>query len=467
MSRRTFFYVAQIGLAGALALSVGPAGVSANSFAKNLVQSQNDSAQASEQAAGREDSESKVDAEQDQQDREQEQRARDEEKRDREQEKRDRERERVERLGELYDEGREALDEDKYDRARDKFSELAKANGPQTDAALYWQAYAEDRLGQRPAALQALADLKQRFPESHWLKDASALEIRVHQDAGQPPRPEAESDDELKILAIQSLMNSDPERAMPLLEKVLQGPASPKEKSKALFVLAQSGSPQSREIIGRIAHGQSNPDLQRKAVQYLGIFGGPEARKTMAEIYASSTDASLKTAILRSYMIGGDKERLFAAAKNEKDPVLRAEAIQQLGLVHGEQELAQLYGSETSPEIKMALLKAFFLAGDANKIADAARNEKDPEARRTAVRDLGLIHSDDSAKALQEIYAKETDRGIREEVLNAFFLQGNASAIVAIARTEKDAGLKKVAVQKLALMHSKEGSDYLMEILQK
>ena len=77
------------------------------------------------------------------------------------------------------------------------------------------------------------------------------------------------------MLAIQSLMNSDPDRAMPLLEKVLQGSETPKEKSKALFVLAQSGSPQGREIIGRIARGQSNPELQRKAVEYLGIFGGP------------------------------------------------------------------------------------------------------------------------------------------------------------------------------------------------
>jgi len=97
----------------------------------------------------------------------------------------------------------------------------------------------------------------------------------------------------------------------------------------------------------------------------------------------------------------------------------------------------------------------------------AAQGEKDPELRRAAVRNLGLIHSDESAKALQEIYSKETDREIKAEVLNAYFLQGNAKALVAIARSEKDAELKKTAVSKLALMHSKEGSDYLMELLQK
>jgi len=36
-----------------------------------------------------------------------------------------------------------------------------------------------------------------------------------------------------------------------------------------------------------------------------------------------------------------------------------------------------------------------------------------------------------------------------------------------IARSEKDPGLKKKAVEKLSLMGSKEGNDYLMEILEK
>jgi len=449
---------------GTFALLSRPAGANARESWQNFAQSPEGIA---ETVIHEDSSEMQGDRDQEQREREQEQRDREQEKRDREQEKRDRDQERVDRLEELYDNGREALDDEKYETARDRFAALAKANGPQTDAALYWEAYADQRLGQRQAALAAIADLKARFPQSRWQKDAGALEIEVRQGTGQPSRPEAQGDQELKMLAIQGLMNSDPERAMPLLEKVLQGPASPKEKSRAMFVLAQSGSPQGREIIGRIARGQSNPELQRKAVEYLAIFGGPEARKTTAEIYASSSDASLKRSILRSYMIGGDKERLFAAAKSEKDPALRREAIHQLGLVHGDQELDQLYQTENSPELRREILQAFFLAGDVKKMQEAAKSEKDPELRRAAVRNLGLVRSDDSGKALAEIYARETDRGIREEVLNAYFLQGNAGAIVAIAKVEKDPGLKKRAVEKLSLMHSKEASDYMMELLQK
>ena len=409
----------------------------------------------------------KQDQEQEKRDREQEKRDREQEKRDHEQEVRGREQEKRDRVSELYDDGREDLDEDHYDRAEAKFDELARTNGAQTDAALYWKAYAENRLGKRDTALATIADLKRRFPQSRWQKDAGALEIEVRQGTSHPSRPETQSDDELKMLAIQGLMNSDPERALPLLEKVLNGTATPREKSKALFVIAQSGSPEARQILGRIASGQSNPELQRKAVEYLGIFGGGEARKTLAEVYAKTGDEAVKRAILRSYMISGDKDDLFAAAKNEKDESLRREAIRQLGLVHGINELQQLYQKESSTDVKREILQAFFLAGDSGRLVEAATGEKDPELRRTAVRNLGLINSAESAKALQTIYAKEADRGVREEVLNAYFIQGNASALVAIARAEKDPELKKEAVSKLSLMHSKEGTDYLMEILQK
>ena len=413
------------------------------------------------------DSQEARDKEQEKREREQEAKEREDEKREREQEAREHAQEKIERLQELYDDGREDLDDDRYDRAAEKFRQLAEMNGPQTDAALYWKAYAENRLGKRDSALTTIADLKRRFPQSRWQKDATALEIEVKQSAGQTVKPADQSDEELKMLAIQGLMNSDAERATPLLEKVINGPGSPKEKSKALFVLAQSGSPQAREILGRIARGQTNPELQRKAVEYLGLFGGAEARKTLAEVYASSGDASVKHAILRSYMIGGDHERLFAAAKGEKDEPLRREAIRQLGLVHGTNELEQLYQTETSPDVRREILQAFFLAGDSARLVKAAQGEKDSELRRAAIRNLGLIHSDDSGKALQEIYSKETDHAVKVEVLNAYFLQGNAKALVVIARSEKDPELKKTVVSKLSLMHSKEGTDYLMELLQK
>src|SRR6266571_4785623 len=194
--------------------------------------------------------------EQERLDREQEKRDHAQELRDREQEKRDREQERADRQTELYDDGQEALDEGRWEQAEAKFGQLAEMNGPQSGAA----------------------------------KDAKALDIEVRQSSGQQLHPEAQGDDELRLLAIQGLMNSDPERALPLLKKVLEGPGSRRVKDRALFVLAQNGSPAARQALGEIARGQNNPELQRKAVQYLGLFGGEESRKTLEEVYASTAE---------------------------------------------------------------------------------------------------------------------------------------------------------------------------------
>jgi hypothetical protein len=410
---------------------------------------------------------SSADREQEARDREQEKRDREQEARDREQEKRDREQERLERLDELYSDGREALDEDRYDQALGKFSELASMNGPQTDAAMYWKAYSENKMGKRDSALATIADLEKKYAQSRWIKDAKALEIDIRQSTGHPANPDNQDTDDLKVLALQGIMQSDPQRGVPMVENFLNGSGSPKLKSKALFLLGQNGSSQARDVLAKIAKGQSNPELQRKAVEYLGMFGGQQSRQTLAEIYSSTNDVSVKRAIIHSYMISGDKEHLFAAAKGEKDASLRADAIHQLGIMHSPEELRQLYKAETAPEVKKDILQAFFLSGDAKFLAEAAQSEKDPEIRRTAIRNLGLVGSADAKEALLAIYAKETDRENKEAVLNALFIQGNAHALVTIARGEKDPQLKKTAVSKLAIMNSKEGNDYLMEILQK
>jgi len=122
------------------------------------------------------------------------------------------EQERIEQMQELYDDAREALDDGKYQEAEKKFAELAQMNGPQTDAALYWKAYSENQAGKRDTSLATIANLKAKFPQSRWKKDAEALQIEVQQSTGRPANPEAQSDEELKTLALQGLMNNDPHR---------------------------------------------------------------------------------------------------------------------------------------------------------------------------------------------------------------------------------------------------------------
>jgi hypothetical protein len=401
------------------------------------------------------------------QDRERERRDGEREQRDREREARDRERERVESQSELYDDGQEALDEGEWGTAVRAFSQLADVKGPRTDAALYWKAYAQNRLGQRAESLQTIAELTKAYPSSRYLQQARALEVEVRRDTGQPVRPESQSDEELKLMALQGLQHSDPERAIPLLESILQGTGSPKLKGRALFVLAQSSDARARTALANVAKGNSLPDLQEKAIQYLGVHGGRENRALLSEIYAGSTDVGVKRRVLRAFMVAGEKDRVMAAATGEPNAELRAEAVRQLGVMGAHAELAQLYQKETSADVKKQILQAMFVGGDSNRLIELARTEPNAELRRTAVRNLGLMGAQRTGPALSEIYGKESDVEIKRAVIQAFFIQNNAESLVALARKEpRNSEMQLEMVKKLSLMsRNKVAMDYLMELI--
>ncbi len=365
----------------------------------------------------------------------------------------------------LYREARELVDEGRYDRAVERFTRLAARAPSRADAALYWKAYSLAKLGERAEALTTLADLYKRFAESRWLKDAKALDVEIRQASGQAVSPDTQSDQELKLLALRGIMQSDPDRGLPLIEKMLAGTDPVKLKEQALFVLSQSGSPQARQAITSIAKGGANPDLQLRAIRYLGVMGGDENRQTLADVYASSTDTGVKRAIMRSFMVSGDRARLLSLAKGEKDPSLRGDAVQQLGVMGAHAELSELYRTETSKDVKKRILQAMFVGGDADKLIELAKTESDPELRRAAVRDLGIMGANRTGDALQAIYASDAPPEIRQAAIEGLFIQNNAHALVALARAERNPAMKKAIVSRLSLMHSKEATDYLLELL--
>jgi HEAT repeat protein len=373
---------------------------------------------------------------------------------------------RDQREDDLYDSGTDAIDESRWQEAVDKFDQVIKLHGRRVDAALYWKAWALNKLGRRPDALAAIAELQRTAPQSRWANDAKALEIEIRQGSGQPVSPEAQSDCELKLLAINGLQQMNPERAVPMLEKMLHGRDCPKLRGQALFVLAQSGSPQAREVIASAARSDSDPDLQRKAVQDLGLFGGDWGRETLAQIYATSKNTDLKKHILQGFMVSGDRGRILAAAKDEKEAELRGEAIRQLGVMGAREEIWQLYQKETAVEVKKKVLQAMWISGDLDHVTQLARNEKDHDLRIAAIHDLGLI-GEKAGDTLVSLYSSDKDPEVRRAVIQGLFLSGNAKAMVALARKETDPEMKKALVRQLSLMDSKEATDYLLEILNK
>jgi hypothetical protein len=371
--------------------------------------------------------------------------------------------EKGDRLGEVYDQAYEQMSEDRFESAIPLFDEVIREKGTRADAALYWKADVLRKLQQQARALETLGQLARDYPKSKYLTDAKRLEIELRGPGKAVPASGASEEE--KILVLTALMQSDPEKAFPTVEQIIESPqSSAKLKDRALFLLCQSGSPKALEAVAKLARGAGDPDLQKKAVRDLGLFGGERASGILADIYASSADANVKKAILQSFMVSGNKAKLLAAAKGESSPDLRAAAINELGLVGAQSELGEMYQSATTTHEKAAILRAFFLGGNTAKLAEVAQTEKDPELRKSAIRNLGLTGA---TAQLAALYDKETDVATKLAVIDALFLSGDAKDLVRLGRAEKDPELRKQIVTKVGLMGSKDATDFLLEILNK
>ena len=368
----------------------------------------------------------------------------------------------------LYSEGQRALDSRHWDEALDCFGQVISRNGSRVDGALYWKAYALGKLGRRDEAAAAIAELHKSYAGSRWLDDAKALELELKQASGQNVSPDAVSDDELKLMAINGLMQSDPDRAIPLLESQLKGSASPNVKRNTLFVLAQSNSPKAQALLEQIARGGANPDLQIKAIGYMDQRRKPNNNvQVLSEIYAGTSDAAVKRAILLAHASIRDKDFLLRVARTEKSPELREFAIAALAGNAGTPELWQLYQAETTSEGKLQLLRYMYSNSSAEKLLEVLRTEKDPKVRADAVRVLASQRSGVTPDTLVSLYNAEQDPQIKQRLLDGLCQTRNAKALVDIARGEKDTKMKLRIVERLSSMKSKEAQDYLEELLKK
>lgn len=350
---------------------------------------------------------------------------------------------------ERYSRGTEALDDGRWDEAIEYFRDVEHMRGARSDRAIYWTAYAQSRLGRMTSALETLRRLKREYPKSKWNKDAEALELEVRAASGQKVTPEAAEDEELKLMILNSLMQSDQDKAVPLIEKLLKSDNTPRVKKQALFILSQSGTQRAMEILATYAKGEADPELQRTSVEYLGLYGGTENGHLLEQIYISSPNIDVRRKILEAYMLSGDGEKLLAVAKKESEPDLCRSAIEQLGLLGRTDALDELYRTETNIDLRRRIIESFMLAGESDRLYELARKESEPKLRRTAIEHLGLMGQTDQ---LWELYTTETDVDLRRRILESFMLTGDSHHLSEVARADKDISLRRAAIEQLGLL---------------
>ena len=368
----------------------------------------------------------------------------------------------------LYADGTRAINESRWSDAVGLFNRVAQLHGEHAEGALYWKAYAENKEGQSANALNTCAELRKAYPKSRWLDECGALEIEIRGKSGHPVSPQAEPDENLKLLALNALMQQDQAQAVPILQKILSGNQSDELKSRALFVLAQSNSPQAKAVIDQIAQGQSGPALQIKAIRMMATQG-KSAVGPLASIYQHSSDTHVKQVILQSYLIAGDSSKLLEAARQETNSELVKTAVQTLGAMGAGQDLLTLYRATNNAQTKADIINAFIPAGHngISALSEITQSEQDPELRQKAIRNLGISGGMSVAPALVNTYQKNPDAETKRAAAQALFLANDSQDLITLARAENDLKMKQYLVQQLSLMHDQEATKYMLEILNK
>jgi VWFA-related protein len=173
-----------------------------------------------------------------------------------------------------FADGTRAINEGRWADAVAIFSNVVQQRSANADGALYWKAYAENKLGEAQPALDTCGELRRDFPSSRWIDECGALEIEIRAKNNQQVQPKAEPDENLKLLALNAMMQKDESRAVGEIQEILQNSSSENLKEKAVFILAQGRSNQAQSLLEQLAMGKINPAhpdpvLQAKAARLL------------------------------------------------------------------------------------------------------------------------------------------------------------------------------------------------------
>jgi HEAT repeat protein len=360
-----------------------------------------------------------------------------------------------EQMAALYWQGQEALKESDWNAALERFrrleTELRRSEPASADAAIYWQAYALLQARRTTEARATLEKLGRDYPHSRWSEEADSLMRQIR--AATKPASITTGDDDLAEIAITGLMQAPPERAIPILRKVLQGSHSVEVKKRALFVLSQLDEESALAMLGDIATHATDAELRSEAIRMLGISGEENAIERLRTIYASSKSGEEKRAILQAWMIADRPELVVQVARSEADEDVRKAAIQTLGMLDANKELRELFASEKSMENRKAILRAFGIAGDAATLGEIAASSEPEEIRIAAIEALGIADDDHSGATLMRLYANGS-AGIREAALRGLMIRGDSDSMRKLYRQAKTTEEKKSLLRMLTITDS-------------
>jgi HEAT repeat protein len=387
----------------------------------------------------------------------------------------------------LYQQARAALSRGDNRQAARLFHRIVEEEPDSEYApdALYWQAFALYRVGGNDALREALSALDQQredYPDAATRGDAAALAVRIrgalaqggdadaaqrlYEAAGEAETayagdcPEEEAD--VRVAALNALMEMDPERALPVLEKVLarRDACSGKLREKAVFIVADGASPRATEILLEVARTDPDPEVRGQAVFWLSEVDDERAVAALEQILLESQDNELREKALFA-LSESDSERAGEILRRYAlDPSQPEEVREKALFWYAESQsggdvafLRELFDRVESESLKEKVLYAASETGDPEAVEwlmEIASDAGQPtEMRKQALFWAGESSDETVEPRLLALYDDMSEHELKNQLLFVYSELDTPLAIdklFEIARTETDPELRKQAL---------------------
>jgi HEAT repeat protein len=405
----------------------------------------------------------------------------------------------------LYKLGRDAINAGEFRRAAGYFAEIS-AKYPRSEYAPdapYWRAFALYKSGRTEDLREALKSLdtqQSRFPKAGTASDGKELAIRIRGALAQQGDVEAaeavsraagqnkpcvrdDNDMEIRIAAMNALLQMDAEGAVPIIKQVLakRDECSIKLREKAVFLLSQKRTSETETIMLDALNNDPAASVREQAVFWLGQVRTDRAAAALEEIVTTSRDVDLRTKAVHALHEtnsprAGAVLRRLAEAETTPDGV-REQAIFWLGQRRSQENaeflralIGKLGRGERADHWRnkaMFSLSQMRCCGNAAwLLAQGLDNANSAEIRGHALWTAGQAGV--AGSELAGVYDRITDSEVKEKLIWVMSESRDRVAtdkLIDIARSDKDLEMRKKALFWLGQKNDPRVRQILTEIL--
>ncbi|HEV8264472.1 MAG TPA: HEAT repeat domain-containing protein [Gemmatimonadales bacterium] len=302
-----------------------------------------------------------------------------------------------------------------------------------------------------------------------------------------PPRPShpgrssgCDDEDDVRMAAIQGLMNMDAERAMPILKSVLarRDEGSTCLRRQAIFLVSQKRSTETASILLHAARSDPDREVRGNAVFWLSQVPGEETAIALDSILRDEKDPEIQEKAL--FALSQHRSARAAATlrtyagRRDAPRNLREQAIFWIGQqrrAENAQFLKDLYKGVEDDELKDKIIFALSQMGGPENhrwMMDIALDQNENiERRKNALFWASQGKGADIAD-LVRLYDSMQDREMKEKLIFVYSQRRDAAALdklFAIAKNDPDRELRKNAIFWIGQSRDPRAAQFLQELI--